>query len=170
LNLGLQKDRRKCLKKPLGELWTSEVDVNVKHLKKYIEEKKPPCFASVGDFVSYHVLEAGLNPNLVVVDNRIMREPIKSLELNREYVRVVNKPGTISAESQLVLKSLVETCKHTAVIVDGEEDLLALPLMAYMPLNSIIVYGQPGEGMVVIKLTIEKKKWAMDFMNKMLKL
>ena len=103
----------------------------------------------------------------MVVDHRIMRETIKPIKLNREYVNVVNKKSTISAESQFVLKDLAETCKHIAVIVDGEEDLLVLPLMVYMPVNSVIVYGQPSEGMVIITLTPEKRKWAIDFMNKM---
>jgi uncharacterized protein (UPF0218 family) len=129
--------------------------------------RKPPCFATVGDFVSNHILNAGLNPDLVVVDHRIMRKSIEPIKLDRENVSVVNEPGTISAESQLVLQDLAKTCKHIAIVVDGEEDLLALPLMVYMPLNSIIVYGQPREGMVIITLTPEKRKWAIDFMNKM---
>jgi uncharacterized protein (UPF0218 family) len=96
-----------------------------------------------------------------------MRESVEPIDFDREYVNVVNAPGTISAESQSVLIDVAIGCKNLAVIVDGEEDLLVLPLMVHMPLGSVIVYGQPREGMVVITLTPERREWAKDFMSKM---
>lgn len=105
----------------------------------------------------------------MIVDHRIMRESIEPIQIDREYVKVVNVPGTISAESQDVLQEVAKKCLNLFIIVDGEEDLLVLPLMVHMPLDSIIIYGQPCEGMVVITLTQERKDWARDFMNKMRK-
>ncbi len=117
--------------------------------------------------MSFNVLDAGLHPDIVIVDHRIMRESVEPIELDREYVNVVNESGTISGESQKVLSEIAPICSNLAIIVDGEEDLLVLPLMVYMPLGSIIIYGQPREGMVVITLTQERKSWARDFMDKM---
>ena len=119
--------------------------------------------------MSSNILKAGIKIDIVIVDHRIMRESVEPLEIDREYVKVVNIPGTISAESQVVLHEIAKKCLNLFIIVDGEEDLLVLPLMVYMPLDSIIIYGQPREGMVVITLTQERKDWARDFMNKMQK-
>jgi len=54
-----------------------------------------------------------------------------------------------------------------AIIVEGEEDLLVLPLMADMPLGSVIIYGQPNEGLVIITITEERQNWARNFINQM---
>jgi uncharacterized protein (UPF0218 family) len=96
-----------------------------------------------------------------------MRKTIEPVEFNREKVRVVNSPGTISAKAQRVLFNAIKDFKTLAVIVEGEEDLLVLPLMVHMPIGSVIIYGQPSEGMVVINLTEDSKKWATHFMSEM---
>ena len=39
------------------------------------------------------------------------------------------------------------------LVVDGEEDLLALPSILFAPLNAYVLYGQPNEGIVVVSVT-----------------
>ncbi|MCK4400254.1 hypothetical protein KAV46_04650, partial [Candidatus Bathyarchaeota archaeon] len=58
------------LKTPLGELIRGDVSDNVVVLREILEEKKPPCFATVGDYVTFYVIESGLHPDLAVVDHR----------------------------------------------------------------------------------------------------
>ena len=61
-----------------------------------------------------------------------------------------NKPGSISLE---VISTLIRACvKESLVRVIGEEDLAALPLIAYAPIDSRILYGQPSEGIVVVRV------------------
>ena len=96
-----------------------------------------------------------------------MRKSVDPIEFFRDFVIVPNPPGTISAEAQLILYEAVKKCKTLAVIVEGEEDLLVLPLMVHMPLGSVIIYGQPCKGMVVITLTEEQRNWAIQFMDAM---
>lgn len=134
---------------------------------KFLKNNKPICLASVGDFVSFNILAADVHPDIVVVDHKIMRKSIDPIEFEREYVNVPNPAGTINAQAQSVLFHAAKECKHLAVIVDGEEDLLVLPLMVFMPNGSVIIYGQPREGMVVITLTDERRAWAKNFMRKM---
>ena len=155
------------MKEPLGELWIGDVADNITRLKGYIKKTTPASLATVGDFVSYHILEAGIYPDLIVFDNRIMRKSVDLIEFNRKHVKVTNAPGTITIESQSVLYQAVKENEHLAIIVEGEEDLLVLPLMVYMPLGSIIIYGQPREGMVVITLNEERRSWATIFMKNM---
>jgi GTP-dependent dephospho-CoA kinase len=155
------------LKDPLGDLWIGAVEENVKRLKSYLAENKPSCFASVGDFVSFNILEAGIHPDLVVVDHKIMRKSVDPIEFDRRFVNVENPPGTVTAQSQRVLSVAARECAQLAIIIDGEEDLLVLPLMVYMPNGSVIVYGQPREGMVVITLDDERRAWAEKFLSEM---
>jgi hypothetical protein len=39
----------------------------------------------------------------------------------------------------------------------GEEDLLGLPLIHSLPLGSVMFYGQPGMGVVMIEVNEETK-------------
>jgi hypothetical protein len=43
------------------------------------------------------------------------------------------------------------------VAVKGEEDLLALPVIALAPVSALVFYGQPGEGIVVVRADAESK-------------
>jgi uncharacterized protein (UPF0218 family) len=52
------------------------------------------------------------------------------------------------------------------VKVKGEEDMLALPMFTLAPKESAVLYGQPLEGIVVVKITQEKQNQAKDLMNK----
>ncbi len=52
---------------------------------------------------------------------------------------------------------LCEADKHVHIIVDGEEDLLTLIAVLVRARRSLVVYGQPHEGIVVVKVTSEKK-------------
>ena len=155
------------LKTPLGELIRGDVSDNVVILREMLEEKKPPCFATVGDYVTFYVMESGLNPDLAVVDHRVMRQDVDPFKFIRAKVAVINPAGTIKAEAQRVLWDAITLKKRLGVVVEGEEDLLVLPLMAMMPIGSVIVYGQPREGMVVVTLTEERRRWAKDFMAEM---
>ena len=155
------------LKDPLGELWAADVSDNVERLKKFLEENKPPYFATVGDFVTWNILDAGIHPEIAVVDHRVMRRDVDPIEFKCEHVSVSNPSGTITAESQRALYGALEHHNGFRLVADGEEDLLVLPLMVYLPLGSVIVYGQPREGMVVITLTENNKSWARGFMASM---
>ena len=155
------------LKDPLGDLWAASVEDNVIRLKAFLEKEKPPYFATVGDFVTSHILDADIHPEIAVVDHKIMRRDVDPVEFNCDHLEAKNPPGTITKQSQEALYSALEYHNGFRLVVDGEEDLLVLPLMAMLPEGSVIVYGQPREGMVVITLTEEKKHWARDFMESM---
>ena len=139
---------------------------NVVALGRLLEAEEPPMWAAVGDYVTANIFKAGLRPDIAVVDHRVMREDVEPIELG-ESVKVANPPGTLSAEAQRTLHEAITFNKRLGVVVEGEEDLLVLPLMAWMPVGSVVVYGQPREGMVVVTLTEERRRWAKEFMNTM---
>lgn len=149
---------RKKLKKPLGELICGSYQETVEKLKLLIEKEKPSYVVSVGDVVSKNLADAQVRLKLMIVDNRVMRsniEPIKVVADEEKQVK--NPPGTITLEALNAIKEAFKTDRTVKIVVEGEEDLLALLAVQYAPENSMIVYGQPREGLVVIKVTKEKK-------------
>ena len=54
------------------------------------------------------------------------------------------------------------------ITVDGEEDLLVIPACIFAPENSVVMYGQPNEGLVIVTITPElraKVQKILDAMN-----
>lgn len=144
-----------------------EVDDNLEKLSEILENSRPPMFAAVGDYVTRNIIEAGMQPDIAVIDHRIMREDVEPFNFRREKAYVLNPQGSVTVESQRVLHDAITFNRKLGVVVEGEEDLLVLPLMAMMPTGSVIVYGQPREGMVVVTLTEERRRWAKHFMTMM---
>lgn len=166
--LVLPVSMREELKTPLGMLVTGDPSETVEVLKKHIQERKPASFAVVGDFTTMNILEAGLQPDIYVVDHRVMRVDVDPLNHGeRKTFKSDNPAGTIDSGSWVALEKAVSLKSRASVIVEGEEDLLVLPLISLMPLGSLIVYGQPREGMVLVEVTQEMKEWAEDFMARM---
>ncbi len=166
--LNLPVSMRAELKKPLGKLLTGPPSETVNLLRRVLTQKKPPYFAVVGDFTSKNVLDAGLEPDLVVVDNRVMRSEVPPVDLGeRRRIAVFNQAGTVEPGAWSALEEAVILKSRASVIVEGEEDLMVLPLISLTPIGSLIVYGQPREGMVVVEVTEKMKGWAEDFLSRM---
>lgn len=166
--LVLPLNMRSELKEPLGQLLRGEPSETVEELRRILCEREPPMLAVVGDFTTKNLLEAGLKPDVVVVDHRVMRVDVDPLDhAERRILRCDNRQGTVNARAWAVLEEAVSLKSSAAVIVEGEEDLLVLPLILLMPEGSLIVYGQPREGMVVVEASGERKGWAEEFLARM---
>jgi len=162
----LPESLRSELKTPLGELYRGDPAETASMLRNNLIIK-PSLLATVGDFVSANLIASGLSPDIVVVDNRTLREKVKPVVHGLREVKVPNKAATINAEAWLALRTAVTLKRKVAVVVEGEEDLLVLPLVAEMPLGSVIAYGQPHEGLVVVTVSEERRDWARGFLNRM---
>jgi len=166
--LTLPEFMRSELKKPLGKLLTGHPNETINLLKAELTQNKPLYFAVVGDFTSKNILNAGLEPDLVVVDNRVMRSEVPPLDLGgRQKITAFNQAGTVDPSAWRALGEAVILKSRVSVIVEGEEDLLVLPLVSLTPIGSLIVYGQPREGMVVVEVTKKIKGWVEDFLSRM---
>jgi len=138
--------------------------------------------ATVGDIVTYHLLEAGRQPELALVDERTERSAIE------EYVResvvpngpddpgswfdrrieTANPAGTITtALIEAIEVGLTVPETDVLVRVDGEEDLATLPVVAIAPDDWTVVYGQPGEGMVAAPVSAETRSTVLALIERM---
>ncbi|MGC8631216.1 MAG: GTP-dependent dephospho-CoA kinase family protein [Thermoprotei archaeon] len=149
------------MRHPFGQLYPVE---NLYELKqKLVAVTGKTVIASVGDVVSSFLLGNGINPEIIVFDGKTLRGPTDTPLISKDYARytVRNEAGSISQEAMLVIRRLAASIKpgqRVCVQVDGEEDLLALPLIAYLDASSIVIYGQPREGVVMVTGNAKKQE------------
>ena len=131
----------------------------MKRLKELVEITKPSLVVSVGDIVSAHIVKEGISLDVLVVDNKTMRKPIKPIVVDVDqtlYAR--NPPGAITDEAWAAIRQAIKQTGRTKVIVDGEEDLLTVVTVLSAPADAFVVYGQPHVGIVVVKVTEEAQE------------
>ena len=164
----LTPELRIKLKEPFGSLIQGTPEETIGILKKIVKEEKPPKIVSVGDIVSGNLHKHNVHPQLTIIDNISLRDqPMLKEATVEKTVQVINPQGTITQEAMLVVKEALEGNEHIHIVVKGEEDLLTLIAVLYAPENAFVVYGQPYSGIVVIKVTSEKKALVQEFLNAM---
>jgi GTP-dependent dephospho-CoA kinase len=122
---------------------------------------------TVGDATTDRLLSFGITPDIAVTDGverRALRDHATDYPATEMFC--TNPAGKISDEAIEVLQKVLEATSPIRVKVQGEEDLLALPLFAMAPKGSVVLYGQPLEGIVLVNITEEKQNQAKELMNK----
>ena len=108
---------------------------------------------SVGDQTTKTLLDSGITPNLMIIDNKVNRQAfddLKPLITRRKFgtKTVASGPGFISREAideiRRVLSAKKQVLKPYVLEIDGEEDLLALPGIIEAPIGAVVYYGQPS--------------------------
>jgi hypothetical protein len=127
-------------------------------LKRIVDETKPAKIIAVGDRVSENLIKSGLLPDVAIVDSKIMRKSVEPLKFDAEKTfNIINPAGTITDEAYQTVGKAVNLAGRTKVLVDGEEDLLTLAAVLSAPDGSIVVYGQPRTGIVVVSVSEDTK-------------
>lgn len=165
----LTPNLRRELKSPLGLLIRGSYEETNKVLKKLIEKEKPAKVISVGDVVSATMIKNGVFPQILVIDNRVLREPVTPIEVKADRTLCVrNPPGVLTEEAWIVMRKALELEGFTRILVDGEEDLFTIVAVLCAPKGSLVVYGQPGKGIVAVRVTekaIGKVRRVVDAME-----
>jgi uncharacterized protein (UPF0218 family) len=159
---------RRKFKEPFGILIEGPFSETAAKMKELIAKEKPPLIISVGDVVSRNLHENNINPKLTIIDNKFLRTQT-SPEQNKvkKTVYVNNPQGTITHDAIFEIRNALEKNDHTHIVVSGEEDLLTLIAVLYAPKDALVVYGQPYSGIVVVKVTAEKRAQADKFLKAM---
>ena len=162
----LPDNLRDELKIPLGKLILNNSSKKEDYIRKIYSEK---VVITVGDATSELLLQLGLIPLLHIIDGQEKREK-RSLPLanaiNTEMT-VKNNPGEITTETFNLVKSIFKEKPPIRLVVDGEEDLLVLPVCLFAPENSVVMYGQPNEGLVIAEITSEVRDKVQKIVNQM---
>jgi len=154
-------------KEPFGSLIRGSFAETMSEMENRVEREKPPKIVSVGDTVSRNLHEHQINHQLSITDNKCKRKIINPKVFAGKKVQVKNPQGTITEEAIKAIKDALESDEHVHIIVDGEEDLLTLIAVLYAPEKSLVVYGQPNVGIVVVKVTSEKKAETAEVLKAM---
>ncbi len=127
-------------------------------LRQLLQESRVPLVVAVGDVVSTETLLAGIPVDVRIVDMMTLRKSVGPAEYPSKTVfRARNPAGVITMRAWDVIREALKA-RDAVVWVEGEEDLLTLPCVLESPDGSVILYGQPREGLVVVRSSREKKR------------
>jgi uncharacterized protein (UPF0218 family) len=139
--LRLPEAHRDLFKKPFGTLYGC--------IGELLPRLKGRAVYAVGDVVTHNLVDAGLVPDIAIIDGYTMRSPCtRSPLLQARRLTAKNPPGTITDELTGAIDDLLRN-PPGVIFVDGEEDLAVIPLVLAAPIGAAILYGQPGEGVVL---------------------
>jgi hypothetical protein len=153
------------LAKPLGRLYDAD-DLEKRPFLRAI--RIPKTVVSVGDRVTETLAAKGRVPDVQIVDGRENRREREPPDVpHARTIKVRNPPGTITQQAMNGVKKALEGKKPARVLVDGEEDMLAIPAVVFAPVSASVFYGQPGVGIVKIKVTVASKARNRKLLSRM---
>ncbi len=167
----LPDDLRKELRKLHGDLYRGDGLETAMRISRDLDN--PTKIIAVGDIVTFNLLSAGLIPDISFVDDRTKRvqasDDIKhgTKHPSFETITVENPPGMITEELMQEISKAMNCDNPVRIFVKGEEDLAALPAIAMAPLSSVVIYGLPEEGAVLVRVTQQKKREIQSLLDRM---
>ena len=161
----LPDSKRDKLKIPLGTLIPDD-KVNRHNISKHLSPNT--YLITVGDKTTEKIIQFGITPSLQIIDGQEKRKKRPVPPTTAIQLTVDNPPAHITPQSITTIKKAFTIPQPVRILVNGEEDLLVLPVCLYAPDNAIILYGQPNEGLVITILTPEirnKVQTLLDLME-----
>jgi uncharacterized protein (UPF0218 family) len=154
----LPEAERASLQRPFGEVFPG-----IRDLLPRIHGR---TVYAVGDVVTHNLLKEGIIPRVAIIDGHTMRAPCTRIpDIPSRRIRARNPAGTISDDLVRAIRDAL--ARPPAVIfVEGEEDLAVLPLVLAAPEGAVVLYGQPGEGVVLREVDDEAKALAAAFVDR----
>jgi len=120
--------------------------------------------ACIGDVVSQYCARTRINHLVLVIDGKTRRSVHVGTvgEEGFKVVRIVNPRGTLSLEAYETMCRVLREEGRWLVIVEGEEDMIALAALACMSVGGTVVYGVPGVGAAIIRVMREVAREAQS--------
>ncbi|VVB67861.1 Phosphopantetheine adenylyltransferase [Candidatus Norongarragalina meridionalis] len=153
----LNPGMRITLRRPFGRLFASAAEAS-----GFIRRAKPTKLVLVGDSTS-RVL-AKMKPDVCVMDGKIMRKKVPRIRFGEKTIGVRNPAGKVTRPLLSALRNALRGGR-VLVSVAGEEDLAVLPAVLFAPLGSLVVYGQPKRGLVIVAVDEAKKQQALGILR-----
>ena len=151
-------------KTPMGELFEGPEDDPEVALSAMLESipEGSGLLVAVGDVTVKGLMDMGILPDIAFVDGQTKREALDaSLQVEAEKFSlrksVQNPPGQLTPALLDAVRWSPEQDESVLIEVEGEEDLAPMFVLATAPLGTVIVYGQPRQGVVMRILDMEAK-------------
>ena len=156
---------RDQLKIPLGILLPIGQD-NKRNIQKYLSDNS--YIITVGDRTTEKMIDFDLIPSLQIIDGLEKRIKRDILKLGSAFeLKIDNPAAEITLQSIEIIKKAFTMNSPIRLTVNGEEDLLVLPVCIHAPENSVILYGQPNKGLVLVQITTEIRNKAQALLDLM---
>lgn len=172
LKVSIPPEILKELKKPLGKL-ILDSDITEKKIRKEIVGNNHKII-TVGDRSTARLISFEIFPDLAIIDGVERRQEknssladkliaLKAKDITR--ISCINPAGSITQEAITKIKFALSGKKNTILHVVGEEDLLTLPVCYFAPSKSLVCYGQPQEGLVIIRVNDSMRRKAKELIK-----
>ncbi|MFM7861501.1 MAG: GTP-dependent dephospho-CoA kinase family protein [Candidatus Nitrosotenuis sp.] len=151
------------LKEPLGILLKDTTKENIaKHIPK------SSYIITVGDATTEKILAHGFTTSLQIVDGYEKRGKRIPPQSNATKLYCDNPAAQITQQSIDLIRQAFSSKPPIQILVNGEEDLLVIPVCIYAPENSVVMYGQPNEGLVIVQITQEIRNKTKNLLDRMI--
>ncbi len=149
---------REYLSRPLGRLYRPEELEGLREVITGLARDGTPV-ASVGDRVTHTLLDWGVVPDIAVVDCLERRSPVNLVD-HRMFRLVVLAENLRGRVNTAILDLLGDVWPERPVLIriSGEEDLVGVPVILFMPESGHVLYGQPLEGVVDVVVSAPLKE------------
>lgn len=166
----LRRDRRLPeamrdeMRAPLGRLMSGAA--------AYRAVRGVPKVVTVGDACTGDLAKRGRIPDVAVVDYKTRRAEDAGLaaavrSVGTKVLTARNPAATLTRELWAALDEAFKSGERVRVEVLGEEDLAALAAIVLAPEGTAVLYGQPGEGVVVVAVDAAAKAKVRDLLSRM---
>ena len=166
-NLKINQSQLNLLKEPFGVLIKNDI-INKESLNREIGSAIK--IITVGDTTTEKLVCLGYVPDISVVDGKEKR--IKKPEIfeypTDKILHFENKPGELDEHIITEILQLSQSKLESKIrfIIEGEEDLVALPFLMFSPDDWVICYGQPCQGLVIVHVSEDSRSRAKLIFNK----
>ncbi len=138
---------RHLFKDPMG-LLIADSDVTKKLVSKELDGF---ChIVTVGDRTTERILGFELKPDVQIVDGLEQRQKRSVPGEFLETITCINPAANITDDAVSAVIKAYSMKRPTRILVNGEEDLLVVPALLHAPKDTIVLYGQPGQGLVFV--------------------
>lgn len=159
---------RRKFKRPFGVLLRET---------RRLKRRERPYLITVGDITTKTFNDLGLNQDISVIDFRVARKKEFSSFAQLGFssrIKVIDTKNPAGCLTPSIFSSVTAIFAHRKneriiLKIDGEEDLSVLPLVLAAPLGSIIFYGQPGKGVVKVKVTKRSKEISYNLVGQFIR-
>ena len=127
----------------------------------------------VGDVISANTIEAGIDPDIIVIDLKKSRKEVdtktrRTLEnFMGKIFRVKNPVAMITKEFWETIKQSLKEKGPVKIIVEGEEDLAVTSFIMEGDIDTVILYGLFDQGFVLVKINKDIKEKVRKLLERM---
>ena len=163
----INQSQLSLLKEPFGVIIKDD-DINKESLNQEIGRAHK--IITVGDTTTEKLVSLGYIPDISVVDGkekRIKKHKIFEYPTDK-ILHFENKPGELDEQIIAEILQLTQSKLESKIqfIIEGEEDLVALPFLMFSPDDWVICYGQPYHGLVMVHVNEDSRSRAKLIFNK----